>query len=77
MPSLQVSKAKVRVEEQPWKRLQINGNAHDHGEIQQVNNVHHGLTLLGRLLQIADIKPTRLMICTWQLTGLCWVQALQ
>ncbi|DBA99581.1 TPA: hypothetical protein ACH3X3_012157 [Trebouxia sp. C0006] len=26
-----VSKAKVRVEEQPWKRLQINGNAHDHG----------------------------------------------
>ncbi len=53
MPSLQVSKAKVRVEEQPWKRLQIDGNAHDHGEIQQVNTVHQGLTLMGSVLQAA------------------------
>ncbi len=37
MRSLQVSKAKVRVEEQPWKRLQMNGTPHDHGEVQQVN----------------------------------------
>ncbi|KAL0019218.1 hypothetical protein WJX77_010006 [Trebouxia sp. C0004] len=26
-----VSKAKVRVEEQPWKRVSMDGNAHDHG----------------------------------------------
>ncbi len=50
---LQVSKAKVRVQEQPWKRLQINGNAHDHGNIQQVNDNHVGHTLLGSVLQAA------------------------
>lgn len=33
--SLQVSKAKVTVEEQPWKRLHIDGTPHDHGKYFQ------------------------------------------
>lgn len=47
-PPLQVSKAKVWVEQAPWKRVAINGLSHEHGEAHN----HHLLLLL------AQIKPT-------------------
>jgi hypothetical protein len=50
LPPPQVSKAKVWVEQAPWKRVDINGLSHEHGEVHR--------QLLPQLLLLLVLRNT-------------------